>query len=95
MTDLKRLHKKWSGKAEYRKAYDELNDEFAIAQAMIDARKRAGLTQTQIAKRIKTTQSVIARLESGSSLPSTRTLQRYARATGSRLAISFEPINVR
>ncbi len=92
MTELKRLHKRWSREARYRKAYDALQDEFVIAQAMIDARKRAGLTQTEIAKRIKTTQSVIARLESGRSLPSGRTLQRYARATGSRLAIRFEPI---
>lgn len=92
MTDLKRLHKRWSRNPRYRKAYDALQDEFVIAQSMIDARKRAGLTQTEIAKRIKTTQSVIARLESGRSLPSGRTLQRYARATGSRLAIRFEPI---
>jgi transcriptional regulator with XRE-family HTH domain len=59
---------------------------------MIDARQRAGLTQNELAKRIKTTQSVIARLESGRSLPSGRTLQRYAKATGSRLAIRFERI---
>jgi len=92
MTELKRLHKRWSRDPRYRKAYHALQDEFAIAQAMIVARQRAGLTQTEIAKRIKTTQSVIARLESGRSLPSGRTLQRYAKATGSRLAIRFEPI---
>ena len=92
MTALKRLHKRWSRKASYRRAYDALRDEFIIAQAMIDARQRAGLTQTELAKRIKTTQSVIARLESGRSLPSGRTLQRFARATGSRLAVRFEPI---
>lgn len=92
MTELKRLHKRWSRDPRYRKAYGALQGEFVIAQAMIDARKRAGLTQTELAKRIKTTQSVIARLESGRSLPSGRTLQRYARATSSRLAIRFEPI---
>lgn len=92
MTDVKRLHKRWSRVPRYRKAYDALQDEFLIARAMIDARQRAGLTQNELAKRIKTTQSVIARLESGRSLPSGRTLQRYAKATGSRLAIRFEPI---
>jgi len=92
MTELKRLHKRWSRDPRYRKSYDALQDEFVIAQAMIGARQRAGLTQTELAKRIKTTQSAIARLESGRSLPSGRTLQRYARATGSRLAIRFEPL---
>jgi transcriptional regulator with XRE-family HTH domain len=91
MTELKRLHKKWGRDAEYRKSYDALGEEFALAQAMIEARNRAGLTQTQVAKRIKTSQSVVARLESGASMPSTRTLQRYAKATGSRLSIRFEP----
>jgi ribosome-binding protein aMBF1 (putative translation factor) len=95
MTEIKRLHKRWSKDAQYRKAYDGLSDEFAIAQAMIAARQRAGLTQAEIAKRIKTTQSVIARLESGRSLPSARTLQRYAKATGSRVTISFVPVEAR
>jgi transcriptional regulator with XRE-family HTH domain len=95
MTELKRLHKKWSRDPEFRKAYDALHDEFALAQAMIEARNRAGLTQTQVAKRIKTSQSVVARLESGTSMPSTRTLQRYAKATGSRLTIRFEPVDAR
>jgi transcriptional regulator with XRE-family HTH domain len=57
----------------------------------IDARTRAGLTQEQLARRMKTTQAVIARLERGGSKPSTRTLERYAHATGSRLRIIFEP----
>ncbi len=92
MTTVQRLHRRWRREPRYRKAFDALEDEFAIAQAMIKARQRAGLTQAELAKRIKTTQSVIARLESGRSLPSGRTLQRYARATGSRLAIRFEPI---
>jgi ribosome-binding protein aMBF1 (putative translation factor) len=92
MTDVKRLHKRWSRNTRYRNAYRALQDEFVIAQALIEARQRAGLTQTELARRIKTTQSVVARLESGRSLPSGRTLQRFARATGSRLAVRFEPI---
>ena len=91
MTDVKRLHKRWSRDPAYRRAYKALGAEFGIAQAMTEARKRAGLTQTEIAKKIKTTQSAIARLESGRSMPSGRTLQRYAKATGSRLTIRFEP----
>ena len=55
-------------------------------------RAPAGLSQAQLAKRMKTTQSAVARLESGRGKPSTRTLARFAKATGHRLKISFEPV---
>ena len=74
-----------------RKEYDALEEEFAL----IAARARAGLSQAQLAKRMKTTQSAIARLESGRAKPSTRTLARFAAATGHRLKISFEPVRKR
>ena len=85
------LHEKWSIDPEYRTAYDALGSEFDIARAVILARKGAGLTQEQLAKRMNTTQSVIARLEGGRTRPSTTTLMRFAQATGTRLKISFEP----
>ena len=75
----------------YAKAYDELETEFELARQMIEARVRAGLTQEELAARMRTSRTVIARLESGRVLPSTRTLERLAAATGSRLKISFEP----
>ncbi|OZB79608.1 MAG: hypothetical protein B7X29_00105 [Halothiobacillus sp. 13-55-115] len=53
------------------------------------ARDRAGLTQTQLAERMNTTQSNIARLESGKSLPGLRTLQRIAEATNSRASVTL------
>jgi ribosome-binding protein aMBF1 (putative translation factor) len=81
----------WRKDPEYVKAYDVLADEFALAAAMIEARGHAGLTQEQLAERMHTTQAVIARLESGRVKPSTRTLERLAKATGMRLRISFEP----
>ena len=89
-SDLDSLHKKWSGDREYLAAYEELGPEFEIARAVILARKRAGLTQEQLARRMNTTQSVIARLEGGRACPSTTTLMRFAKATGTRLKISFE-----
>ena len=81
----------WREDPEYEKAYNVLEEEFALAAAMIEARARAGLTQQQLAERMHTTQAVIARLESGRVKPSTRTLERLAAATGMRLRISFEP----
>ena len=58
--------------------------------SLIEARIGAGLTQAQLAKRMKTSQSVVARLEGGRIHPSTRTLGKVAQATGTRLRISFE-----
>jgi transcriptional regulator with XRE-family HTH domain len=75
----------------YRREYDLLEEEFVLAAAVAKARRRAGLSQAELARRMKTTQSTIARLESGRGRPSTRTLTRFAKATGHRLKISFEP----
>lgn len=83
--------KEWLKDPAFKAAYDSLEEEFALAQALIRARAEADMTQEQVAKEMGTTQAVVARLESGRSMPSTRTLQRYAKATGTRLRISFEP----
>jgi ribosome-binding protein aMBF1 (putative translation factor) len=85
------LHAKWMKDPKYRKAYEDLGEEFGLAAMMIEARARAGLTQEQLAARMRTKQAVIARLESARVKPSTRTLERLARATGHRLRIVFEP----
>ena len=68
-------------------SYDALRDEFNLARELIAARVRAGLTQAQLADKMGTTQSVIARLESGARLPSVKTLLRFAKATHSRPVI--------
>jgi DNA-binding XRE family transcriptional regulator len=75
---------------EVREAYDALADEFDLAGELIAARVRAGLTQAQLAKRMGTTQSAIARLEGGKRLPSMTTLKRYAQATGTRPVVRLE-----
>lgn len=59
-------------------------------RALIDARTRAGLSQAELAVRMQTTQAAVARLESGRAPPSMLMLERIARATGSRLRISFD-----
>jgi ribosome-binding protein aMBF1 (putative translation factor) len=89
------LHKQWMKNPKYRAEYDALEEEFALIGAMMDARARAGLTQAQVAKRMKTTQTVVARLESGRVKPSTRTLERFAHATGHKLIIGFEKAKAR
>ena len=92
MTRIRDLHKAWLKEPNYRREYDLLEEEFALAAAVAKARRRAGLSQAELARRMKTTQSTVARLESGRGRPSTRTLTRFAKATGHRLKISFEPM---
>ncbi len=72
---------------EFNSAYVELEDEFALADQLIEARRKAHLTQDEVAKRMGTTQSVVARLESGNPLPSLRSLKRYAQAVNGKVQI--------
>jgi ribosome-binding protein aMBF1 (putative translation factor) len=87
--------KEWLKKPEFVAAYDALEEEFAVAEALIKARGEADMTQEQVARAMGTTQAVVARLESGRTMPSTRTLKRFAEATRTRLRISFEPAKPR
>jgi DNA-binding XRE family transcriptional regulator len=76
---------------EFRAAYDALDDEFAALDELLKARKAAGLTQTQIAKRMGVSQPVLARIEGSlgnrKSSPTLATLRRYAEACGKKLVI--------
>jgi transcriptional regulator with XRE-family HTH domain len=85
------VFKEWEKDPVFRAEYDSLEEEFTLATALIKARDAAQMTQEQVARAMGTSQEAVARLESGRSLPSTRTLQRFAKATGMRLRISFEP----
>lgn len=86
---LQTIRKKMLADSEVRRAYDALAEEFDLAREMIAARVRAGLTQAEVAKRMGTTQSVIARLESGAQMPSVNTLLKFAKATRSRPIIKL------
>lgn len=69
-----------------------MEPEFAIIQAMIDARTAAGLTQKQLAERSGLHQADISKLENGNANPSLRTLQRLAAGMNMQLKIEFLPI---
>ncbi len=83
------IKSQWMKDADFRKAYHDLDLEYEISLELIQARINSGLTQEEIAERMETTQSVIARLESGRRLPSVKTLAEYAKATGKNLHISL------
>lgn len=93
MIKARDLHEKWMEDPGYRQEYEALEEEYALARALIEARAAAGLTQAQLADRMGTTQSAVARLESGRSQPSTQTLVKVAAATGTRLRIKFEKMS--
>ncbi len=82
---LQEKHEELLSDREYKMAYAELGEEFTVAKALIQARSSANLTQKEVAERMGTTQSVVARMESGKPLPSLRSVIRYAAAVNSRI----------
>ena len=90
MTKLKDLKERFMNDPAFREEYARADEEYALVEEMVRARAAANLTQAELAARIGTTQSAIARLEGGRLSPSVRTLRRYAEATGSRLTVRFE-----
>lgn len=89
MTSLKELKAKAFKNPKVKTAYDVLEDEYALAAVLIDARTKAKLTQSELARRMGTTQSAIARMESGRAVPSGATLLKLAKAVGRRLNVQF------
>ena len=90
MTKLNELKKTLMERPDVRAEYEALAEEFSIAEALIRARAEADMTQEEVARKMETSQSYIAKLESGRVSPSMKALQRYAAATGARLRISLE-----
>lgn len=78
---------------EFKKEYEALEPEFAVIQAIIDARKLKGLTQKELSERTGIAQGDISKLENGSANPSLRTLQRLAEGLGMKLKLEFVPAN--
>ena len=97
MTKFRELEKQWENDPDFKRGMEEQDREFAIrdaiASAMVAARKRANLTQKQVAEAMKTTQSSVARMESGRVEVTPSRMADYARATGSRLHIDFLPLH--
>lgn len=78
-------------RAEVKAEYENLEEEFSLLDEFLKARAAAGITQSEVAARIGTTQSAIARLESGAGKhsPSLTTLRKYAHALGCRLELKL------
>jgi len=87
--------KKMLSNPEVKAEYDALEDEFALFDEFLKARKRSGLTQAEIAARMGTKAPAVARIEAGGGSkrhsPSIATLQKYAEAVGCKLQIKLVP----
>jgi transcriptional regulator with XRE-family HTH domain len=91
MSEWDRFLEKQLQDPEVRAEWDALEPEFAIIQAMIDARKITGLTQKQLSERTGIAQGDISRLENGNANPSLNTLKRLANGMDMTLKIEFTP----
>lgn len=87
MRTIKTLKAELLARPDTRAEYEAQAEEFAVARELIAARTRAGLTQAEVAQRMGTTQSTVARLEGGRTAPSLRSVQRYAHAVGARAVV--------
>ena len=92
MSEWKEFLKEQLQNPEVRAEWDALEPEFAIIQAIINARKNTGLTQKQLSERTGIAQGDISRLENGNANPSLNTLKRLASAMGMNLKLEFTPI---
>ncbi len=91
MKSLAEVKKRLLTNPDTRANYEAMAEEFDMARQLIEARTRAHMTQLEVAQRMGTTQSVVARLESGKRPPSLRSVQRYAQAVGGRMVVRIEP----
>ena len=89
MTKIADLKRRLMENPEFQQEYEKADAEFRLVESLVNARTKANLSQAEVARRVGTTQSAIARLEGGGVTPSISTLRRYAEATGMRLEINL------
>ena len=92
MIDYQEFKNKALEDPELKAAYDELQPEFDIIQALIDARTKKNMTQKELAEVTGISQSNISKIENGSRNPSLAMLKKLAAGLGMRLRLEFEPI---
>ena len=88
--NLQNLKKRALQNEEVRSEYESLNSEFELIDSLLTIRKKAGLTQEEVASKMGTKKSNISRLEKGGSNPNWKTLQNYAHACGYQMTMKFK-----
>ena len=90
MTNWDTYKQKLLRNPEFKRLYEESQPELEIAKAIIRARIENKITQKELAKKMKTTQSVISRVEQGRTSPSISLLKRLAAALNTTLQVQFK-----
>lgn len=90
MNNFETIKQKMLQNPKVAEAYEEKRPEFMVARALIQARIKANMTQADVAKKMHTSQSQIARLESGEHMPSFNSIHKYARATNRTIKIEIQ-----
>lgn len=91
MSELDALIKDLKRDPSFADEYDALGDEFSLIQTFIQMRKASGLTQAQLAERLKTHKGNLSRLESGRVSPTWATITKYADACGFGIKLTAKP----
>ncbi len=95
MGDFDRYLEKQLENPEFRKEWDDLDPEYNMIQAIIDARKKSHLTQKQLAERTGIDQSDISKLETGNANPTLQVLKRLADGMDMVLKLEFIPKHIK
>ncbi|OGD87134.1 hypothetical protein A3I53_03440 [Candidatus Curtissbacteria bacterium RIFCSPLOWO2_02_FULL_40_13b] len=85
------FHRKLLANPKVKKAYDDLQPEFAIARSIIEARIKNNISQEELARKMGTGQAVISRLEGANASPSLSLIKRLANALGLKVELRFTP----
>ncbi len=90
MTAWRELRKKMLSDPEVAAEYERLRPQYELASKLIGARLKKGLTQAELAQKLGTKQSAIARLESGEANVSVQYLEKLAQVLGLKLDIKLK-----
>jgi ribosome-binding protein aMBF1 (putative translation factor) len=89
----------WKRDPGFKSAYAELETEYTLLRELLLARQRAGLTQSDVAKKMGTKAPAVTRLETALSesrhSPTLATLKKYAKAVGCKLEVHLVPSKAR
>ncbi|MEI8295219.1 MAG: helix-turn-helix transcriptional regulator [Alphaproteobacteria bacterium] len=91
MTEYESFRKNLLSDPDVLKEYENNKAEYAIAMALIKARLASKMTQTDVAKKMHTSQAQVARLESGQHFPSIHSICKYAHAVNRKISLSISP----
>jgi ribosome-binding protein aMBF1 (putative translation factor) len=87
----KELRQSVAGDPAFRAGYERARRAFEFGEKVRRARESAGMSQAELARKMKTSQSTIARLESGGTEPTLRTLERVCAALDAELVLDLRP----